>query len=169
VSGPKFPEQLLQISEDEVEGRFYRWFAAEAGPDDWHRFALGGNWDMHDPEVFQWVAQQPDCDQATALTLFWKASPDYAVEFPNADYEHRSLIQLIRERWRSGEYRRQELAFVPEADAWLPDFESLKSVVGERVETELPESIRNALPGRRLDTDGDIEGIPSRFWPQELR
>ena len=165
----EFPVALLDYPEGEVEHRFYRWLAVEAGPDDWHRFALGANWDFHDPELFEWIAAQPDCDKATALTLFWKASPDYAVEFPDARYEHRRLISAIRDRWLAGGYSRAELAFDPEADAWLPDFEGLRSLTGGRADEELPSSMRHHLSGRRLNAEDDIEGIPSRFWPQHLR
>ena len=164
----QFPTHLIHDSE-EVEAPFYRWLAANSGPEDWHRFALGANWDMHEPELFEWIARQPDCDKATALVLFWKASPDYAIEFPEGFHEHRGLVDLIRERWSAGEYQRTEFAFAPKQDAWMPDFKQLSTQIGKRIDQELPVSMRQPLQGVRLETDGDIEGIPSRFWPEELR
>ena len=164
----QFPAHLLETSQ-EVEGPFYHWLATEAGPDDWHRFALDVNWDFHPPELFEWIVQQPNCDKATALTLFWKAQPDYVIEFPEDTYAHRDLVELIRERWLAEEYERNELAFDPETDAWLPDFEALQAKVGVDIEQELPLSMRLSLPGRRLEMNDDIEGIPSRFWPDSLR
>jgi hypothetical protein len=165
----ELPESLFDGPEDEVEPRFYRWLWSQAGPDEWHRFALGANWDMHDPVVYEWVAAQPDCDKATALTLFWLAQPEYAAEHPDASDEHRALIGQIRDRWLSGGYSRSELAFEPGVDAWFPDFARLQQTLGDRAEEEMPSSMRISLPGRRLDLSEDIEGIPSRFWPPELR
>lgn len=164
-----FPEALLDDPEAEVETPFYRWLCSDAGPDDWDRFVLGVNWDMHEPEVFEWIAAQPDCDRATALTLFWKASPDFVIERPDEPCEQGPLIAQIRERWQAGGYARAELAFDPQVDAWPQDFEKLHGAIGPRIDEEWPPSMRQALPGRRVNIDGDIEGIPSRSWPEELR
>ncbi len=165
----EFPFAALDDEEGEVEGPFYRWLSTEAGPDDWHRFALGANWDMHEPEIFEWIVKQPDCDKATALTLFWKAQPEYLAEFPDADVEHRSLIAMIRYRWAEGVFERAELAFDADRDAWPLSLDTLRADVGSRIDQALPPAMRQALPGRRLDLSQDIEGIPSRFWPEELR
>lgn len=165
----RFPQALLNGPEEELEAPFYRWLTTGAGPDDWHRFASGANWDMHDPEVFEWVALQPECDKATALTLFWLAQPDFYVEHPDSDTEHRRLVERIRERWLEDGYHRAELAFDPGVDAPLPDFERLRVKVGARADDALPYSMRLPLPGRRLDGQDDIEGIPARFWPESLR
>lgn len=164
----RFPEALLNGPEDELEVHFYRWLATDAGPDDWHRFALGANWGMHDPQVFEWVGAQPECDKATALTLFWLAQPDFYVEHPDAKAEQRRLVELVRERWLEGGYHRAELAFDPKIDAYLPDFDRLRMKVGGLVDDALPSSMRQPLPGRRLEDQGNVEGIPARFWPEAL-
>lgn len=48
-----------------------------ATPDDWHRLALHGNWDFVDDAVWRTIVMRPDCDRATALAIFWMASPEY--------------------------------------------------------------------------------------------
>jgi len=92
-------------------------------PDDWHRLALYGNWDGVEASVWRTIVLHPDCDQATALAIFWKATPEYYVGFndrasvPEVNRSDYDLINLIRERWRSGGYVRSELAFDPDVDA----------------------------------------------------
>lgn len=174
-----FPAYLIDRSDSAgedgvVEANFYRWLASgEAEPDDWHRFAMAGNWDFHDPAVYVWVVSQPDCDKATALLYFWLAQPEYELEYPDAsnafDRDEYALIKLVRERWLAGSYTRSELEFSREIDLWPLDFVSLDERFGDASKEHLPTSMRISLTGRRLDTSGLIEGIPDRFWPEELR
>ena len=157
-----------------VEAEFYKWLAfGDADPDDWHRFAMEGNWDFHDPAVYQWIVSQPDCDKATALLYFWKAQPEYELEYPDAsnahDREGYALINFIRERWLAASYVRSELEFSREKDLWPLDFASLDDRFGRASKELLPESMRVSLAGRRLDTDDLIEGVPSRFWPDDCK
>lgn len=130
------------------------------GPDDWHRLALYGNGDFIDAAAWREIVMQPDCDRATALAIFWKMSPDYYAQFPDraavpevnrAGYD---LIELIRERWQAGVYRRGELAFDLEADAWPVDFDELRQRYGARVDRLIPPAMRVSLPGRRLTQTG---------------
>ncbi len=133
---------------------------AYPSPDDWHRLALYGNWDFIDPAAWREIAMQPDCDRATALTIFWKASPEYYVQFPNRaavpevnriDFD---LINLIRERWQAGAYGRANLAFDPETDAGPVNFEDLRWQYGVRVDQLMPADMRVTLRGRRLPRTG---------------
>lgn len=127
-----------------------------ADPDDWHRLALYGNWDGVEDRVWRTIVLHPDCDQATALAIFWKASPEYYVEFndrtavPAVNRSGYDLITLIRERWQSGAYVRSELAFDPDTDAWPLDFDDLRRRYGARVDQLMPPTMRVRLEGRRL-------------------
>lgn len=125
-------------------------------PDDWHRLALYANWDGVEDGVWRTIALRPDCDQATALAIFWKASPEYYVAFddptsvPAVNRSNYELINLIRERWQSGAYVRSELAFDPDIDAWPLDIDSLRRRYGARVDQLMPTTMRVRLEGRRL-------------------
>lgn len=125
-------------------------------PDDWHRLALFGNWDFIDESVWRTIVLDPDCDRATALAIFWRASPEYFVGFhdrtsvPAANQPHYDLINLIRERWQRGAYVRSELAFDPDTDAWPLDFEELRRRHGARVDELMPPTMRVRLDGRRI-------------------
>ena len=156
-----------------VEAEFYKWLAfGDANPDDWHRFAMEGNWDFHGDEIYLWIVSQTDCDKATALLYFWKAQPEYELEHPEAsnahDREGYALINFIRERWLAGFYVQSELAFSREIDLWPTDVEDFDRRFGVQTYGTLPQSMRISLPGRRLETSDLIEGIPKRFWPEDL-
>ncbi|MDX2237636.1 MAG: DUF4274 domain-containing protein [Hyphomonadaceae bacterium] len=125
-------------------------------PDDWHRLALTANWDFVDAAVWRAIIEQPNCDRATALAIFWTASPEYYVQFANrddvpavnrSDYD---LITTIRERWLRGDYVRAELAFDPDIDVWPLDMQDLRRRYGARVEAVMPAAMRIRLEGRRL-------------------
>ena len=144
-------------------------WAAMREPDDWHRLVLFANWDFVEPALFRRIAEQPNCDRATALALFWKSQPEYFLEFPDRaavpepNRELHDLIVLIRERWQAGAYTRAELAFDRERDAWPLDFAALERQFGARVDQFMPRSMRGALPGRRVSEDGtDFPGVIRR-------
>ena len=101
--------------------------------------------------------------------LFWKSQPEFDLEFPDSKREDLVVIRLIRQRWEAGGYHRSELAFDRETEAWPVDFDKLNRMFGGRVEAELPSSMRISLHGRKLTSNGCIDGIPARFWPESLR
>lgn len=129
------------------------------GPDDWHRIALFGNWDFIEHSAWREIVTQPDCDRATALAIFWKASPEYYAEFANraavpaVNLDDYDLIILIRDRWQAGAYTRAELAFDPDTDVWPVDLDALRRSYGERVDQLMPSHMRVRLQGRRLNDE----------------
>lgn len=131
------------------------------GPDGWHRIALYANWDFTEEAVWKWIVSQSDCDRATALTIFWKASPDYYFQYqnrasvPGDDRSGYDLVASIRERWLAGGYKRGELAFDLSEDFVPVDFADLERRYGARVATLMPVSMRGPLPGRRIANVGD--------------
>src|SRR4051812_5920498 len=54
------------------------------GPDAWHKFAIGFNWDFG-TDVAQWIVDQPGCDRGTALHLYYAAQPGYYAQYPSLD------------------------------------------------------------------------------------
>jgi hypothetical protein len=153
---------------------FRDWLEREAGPDDWHDVAMRWNWDFG-RDVLTWITRQKWCDRATALLLFWKSRPDYFVAFggvraavPEVNRDGFDFVQELRSRWRAGDYVRAELHF-DLAEELRPDFAELDGRFGERAAIELPLDMRGPLSGRVLEPTGMIEGIPARFWPEDLR
>ncbi|MEZ5985431.1 MAG: DUF4274 domain-containing protein [Hyphomonas sp.] len=93
------------------------------GPDDWHRAALDFNWNAP-LYLLDWIVRQPDCDIATALTIFWKGEPEFFLEEegskerkPNGfSYLNRKICAGIAQRVATGAYTRSQIAFTP--DTW---------------------------------------------------
>jgi hypothetical protein len=153
--------------------RFWVWLESEAGPDDWHRVAMSWNWD-HGDDVPTWICRQERCDRATALYLYWCAQPDYFVAFrgvreavPQFNRCGFDFVREVRTRWQAGAYVRAELGFELE-ELRRPDYATLEAEFGDRVATELPLDMRGPLRGRVLELETTIDGIPRRFWPEEL-
>ncbi|MCW3837067.1 DUF4274 domain-containing protein [Sphingomonas canadensis] len=130
------------------------------GPSGWQRLARYGNWDFVGTETWIWIVSQPDCDRATALEIFWKASPDYYLEFASearmssyerADY---ALVKLIRERWLAGAYTHSEYAFDPDKDVGPIDMAALRRRYGARADAMLPAAMRVRLKGRGTPSEG---------------
>jgi hypothetical protein len=143
-------------------------FATYPAPDDWHALALYGNWDFVDPAAWRAIVMRPDCDQATALAIFWKLQPDYYAEFasvqdvPPVNRPGYDLLLLIRDRWRAGRYRRQELGFDPDRDVWPLDLPALYAHHGQRARDLMPEGMRVTLPGRmQIPERYDFPGVYS--------
>jgi uncharacterized protein DUF4274 len=95
----------------------------KAGPDDWHRVALDFNWG--EPlYVLDWIVRQPDCDVATALTIFWQGEPSAWLEEEGAgeeepngfSYLNRQICAYISKRVAAGGYTRSKITFSP--DTW---------------------------------------------------
>jgi len=108
------------LIEDEEERNLFAANVAwleEADPDDWHRVALDFNW-SNTPYVLDWIVRQPDCDAATALTIFWKGEPGCWIEKEEDPDSHFCLNQkiciYIANCIKEGNYQRSNIAFYPD-------------------------------------------------------
>lgn len=87
-----------------------------ATPDDWHRVALDYNWD-EGVETLYWIVQQPDCDRATALDIFWKGQPAWFLCLAlkegrdEADDQTWTMLKYIAARINARGYTRSKIAF----------------------------------------------------------
>lgn len=97
---------------------FARWLMATRDPDIWHLVATSWNWD-YDHAVPLWIIKQEKCDIATALEVFFLASPSYYFRWGNDrssvpdgwEREGFDFLAEIRERLAQGFYKRSEIAF----------------------------------------------------------
>ncbi len=156
---------LAWAGDDALLASFVPWLLA-ATPDERHAVAGSFNWDYGDAPL-QWIIEQPDCDRATALMVFWLDQPELFLHsrLPIPEEDEGDLGDAIRRRWLAGFYTRAELAFDPAVDLdEMPDFVELEKLYGARVAEVMPPEMRMALPGRRAGDLGLIEGIPAELW-----
>jgi hypothetical protein len=130
-----------------------RWFCSRlksATPDEWHSVAEEWNWDQ-DIAPLYWIIRQPQCDKATALTVFYRASPEDAAndfaspkglsQSPGTEY---GIAVEIRNRWADGFYTRSEIAFDKSESDYLQEF-------SERPKPFIHPSMCLGLPGRTIE------------------
>lgn len=91
-------------------------------PDDWHRAALDFNWG--EPlYLIDWIVRQPECDIATALTVFWLGEPECWLDEEGSNEEesngfswlNRKICEYVAQRVAAGGYTRSQIAFEPDA------------------------------------------------------
>lgn len=169
------PDVLLdEWAEREDHQSFAAWLRDEAGPDERHWVAQNWNWDLGE-EVLYWIVSRPDCDRATALDVFWNGQPEYFLRFggdrSNVDDFSKDGFDLVSEistRWQHGAYTRAELEFdPPHWEVTLRSVPESRAKYGELVDRLIPPSMLQRLPGRKIAPDGQQEGIPNRFWPDQ--
>lgn len=137
---------------------------ATASPDEWHRVALDFNWG--EPlYVLNWIVHQPNCDIATALTIFWLGEPEFWLEesgsnkdTPNAySYMNRAICAYIADRVLAGGYTRSEIMFQPDTwtkNCYLNLTESVKKFANPNFRTS-PDLILNRR-GRKVENDAEF-------------
>jgi hypothetical protein len=142
----------------------FRWLAAwlrSASPDGWHAMADGWNWD-NGIEPLAWIARQPDCDKATALTIYWRTEPHYYAQYDwlppggqKATWDElvAATAVQIAARWSDGFYHRSEIGW--HADAYLARLDMAK--------LRAAESMRQSLPGRAISTTDFDDQVPSPY------
>jgi Domain of unknown function (DUF4274) len=145
------------------------WFCSRlksATPDEWHSVAEEWNWDQ-DIAPLYWIVKQPQCDMATALTIFFLACPeDPANDFaspkglsqqPSEAYD---IAVEIRNRWVDGFYRRSEIAFDKSESDYVKDLSQLPNPF-------IHPSMCLGLPGRTVKPPysffRDCPHLESRF------
>lgn len=174
---------VAQYRRDAIDGAevlFAEWLLSGAStPADWHRHALYGNWD-YGYETFHWIIQQPTCDRATALHIFWIADP---IETPyqagmrevawQQDWQgrHFDLVADIRERWLANFYTQSEFGFTlglfgetERGPSFQPDYVRWLASVYDDFNDRIPGSMLQSILGPQVTSEASPEGIPERFW-----
>jgi hypothetical protein len=159
------------MDENELQIRRQIAWLETASPDDWHRVVLDFNWDWDIDPLF-WIARQPQCDKATALTMFWLGQPAYYLILAaenggtdNSDAPVWEMLKFIAQRINTNGYIRSKIAF--DVDDFIEqDFEELAEKAGQLAHSPLKPhpDMRRALRGRRPVNDIDFY----RRYPEDF-
>jgi hypothetical protein len=152
-------------NDDEVD-IFLGWLQ-ENGPDEWHRWAC--NWNMdHGIDLFEWIVAQPNCDKGTALTIYYRAQPDYYTRFASLDEANADsfgddaidLMILICKTWSAySTYAYRPDAFV--CDEYLGKGEGAMQALAAAAPWNVPDGLSMAgLHGQPNDFGRTIDGVP---------
>ena len=93
------------------------------GPPEWHGVAAHWNWD-NGIEPLLWVLDQEDCDQGTALSVFWACDPYDQMDERQAQCrpgrEDYQIVHKVLERWIPAECH---IAFIESEGEAASDFD----------------------------------------------
>jgi hypothetical protein len=147
---------------------------AQASPEDWHRFALGFNWD--DP-IFPlvWIVCQEQCDMATALHIFWHSEPGWdlmklARGEKVYEREEAPIIATIAKRVAAQGYQRRKIAWDP-TPMMRRDFAEMKADIANIANPPWPlhpDLLRSVRGKEVMDSAEAWEkrpaGVRTGFW-----
>lgn len=113
------------------------------GPPEWHGVAFNWNWDLG-LEPLLWIVDQPTCDKATALTVFWLTEPFYHMDGKCrgrcADHDAHRMVYRILGNWN--QYRTARFEFR------LPEY--VDRIANFKLSKECLEALQPVL----INTDG---------------
>ena len=125
-------ERMDELSE-EMERKTEEFVTTCTDPLELHCFADHWNWDGGVSTLVK-IAQNPHCDAATALLIFWRAQPTDYLEYrtrddvPEYSRDTFDLIELIQTRYMQGAYSSGKITYIPQADFRIPE-----PIPGQRV------------------------------------
>jgi hypothetical protein len=122
------------------------WLRA-GGPQQWHDAAENWNWDMGTAPL-RWIVSQPDCDRATALSIFYLGEPQDQPDEGDAA----ELLAMIRRRWAAEGFPANGIAYS------LPRW--IEVLPAERAVDKVPLTMRVSLSGNEVPTREYHDGIP---------
>jgi Domain of unknown function (DUF4274) len=151
----------MTTTDDEDDGlasqRMIAWLR-QRGPDDWHFVGTKLNWDSS-MDVIQWILDQKDCDKATAQFMFWAASADYYLRFPDREALMASepfnvggfdFAKKLADRWNARYYTRSSIAYAPEPQNALARYRLIEAQHGS---VGLPWTINDDIGAVRHGAD----------------
>jgi hypothetical protein len=163
------------MDDREVRARCQIDWLSKASPDDWHRAALDFEW-HHPLEPLLWIVSQPDCDKATALTIFWKANPQNFLRLvldgklsddPMPRWE---LAQFIGQCINGQSFTHTNIAF--DANEYIQrdynELAELERQLGKSPMKAHPD-MKHSIAGRKIEADGAFaKRYPKDFHSFEL-
>lgn len=138
---------------------------------DWHRVASSFNWDVG-MEPLLWIAEQPTCEKATALHMFWYSCPDNTLRYETLEQAEASycgndfrLTKRIADNWSAGRYSNANIAFDQDSMMWsVENWSKIESKI-DNPPFVVPLEMHFPIDGETLSTDGFQEGFPKELWP----
>ena len=136
------------------------------------RYQLVAEWN-HDSGygVFNWIIDDSETDGAIALMMYWQSGGECNKTYSNRedmmeqspwDSERFDLIEKLEEKYLSGFFKNQVLAYDPTCDYCGYDW--TKEEWGE-LERDLPDEMLKKLDGIKVPFSKDwAEGVPSCIW-----
>jgi Domain of unknown function (DUF4274) len=148
---------------------------AKASPDDWHRAALDFEWPQP-LEPLLWIVSQPDCDKATALTIFWKNNPQNFLRLMAEDQltgdtmPSWELLQFIAQRINDQSFTHANIAF--DANEYIErDYDELAEFERQLGNSPLKAhpDMKQSINGRKIEADGPFaKRYPKEFHSTDL-
>lgn len=133
----------------------------------WHRVAQTWNWGWP-LQPLKWIIDQPECDQGTALTLFWYSEPGYCLLQPEQDRSKQDFLfpLYILERWKMKAFRNNVIAFPGPGDLsdsgtndhWIGHRQSAYQLSQGVPGLEIPIDMVAQRPGLNIPKDDEL------FW-----
>ena len=105
----------LSRQRDEEISQFCR---GTTDPEELHAFADAYNWDQGEHVFFELI-KNPMCDAGTALLIYWRAGPEWHLQFTDrtelheADATMLDLINEIERRYLADDFKSKRIPFDP--------------------------------------------------------
>jgi hypothetical protein len=124
----------------------------------WHEVATGYNWDLEPERDLGWIVRQPDCDLASALTVFLLGEPtDFMLretfsDLPDYRLATYEMLDVIATRVLANDYRHRDYGVDDHSVKWW------RGVIA-RLRAEGQHIHRWDFP---LDVFDSLKGLPTR-------
>lgn len=149
---------------DYSESQFiaYAKWLKQASPDERHMAACRWNWDYGLAPLI-WIIRQPDCDIATALTIYFACNPAYHLEFcgdrdkvVSVNLDGFDFLMELKNRVETNFYKHSDIAFDSRKE--------LESILRSnptrlQIEATIPSNIKEYYDGRVLNERNSYGGL----------
>ena len=115
-------------------------------PAELHYLAYIYNWD-DGVTVLEWILDSPLCTRSTANLLFWRAAPDYYLEFdindenscPSYNRAGFHVIQKVLEKYKNNSFSKSQIKFDPES--------VIEEIINDNKKWEIPSGVYDKISG----------------------
>ncbi len=157
VDSGKFTDADWERFDAELHSETLEFCRTNSNSEELHAFADTWNWDAG-TEPLQTLLDNPACEAATALLIYWKAAPEFyrqyanrsAVEAAYADVNQFDFVNKLERKFVAGAFPIRRLSFDPNNDEhcgglkFVGTYDDLKDAFVR----ELPPEVYEAVIGR---------------------